>query len=103
MFIRYKIQILTLLAFLFITSCAGPNTQICHPGKSRSCLGYTEIWGQSLIKVVAANFPDDLGFYKPIVHKANFLNAWVKFFFGSRMSSSTPMILTSQIAAKVCS
>ena len=77
MFIRYKIPILTLLSFLFITSCAGPNTQICYPGKSQSCLGYTEIWGQSLIKVVAANFPDDLGFYKPIVHKANFLNAWV--------------------------
>ena len=77
MFIRYKIPILTLLALLFITSCAGPNTQICHPGKTQSCLGYTEIWGQSLIKVVAANFPDDLGFYKPIVHKANFLNAWV--------------------------
>ena len=77
MFIRYKIPILTLLALLFITSCAGPNTQVCHPGKTQSCLGYTEIWGQSLIKVVAANFPDDLGFYKPIVHKANFLNAWV--------------------------
>ena len=77
MFIRYKIPILTLLVLLFITSCAGPNTQICHPGKTQSCLGYTEIWGQSLIKVVAANFPDDLGFYKPIVHKANFLNAWV--------------------------
>ena len=64
------------ITFVFV-GCAGPNTQICHPGKSRSCLGYTEIWGQSLNKLVAANFPDDLGFYKPIVHKASFSNAWV--------------------------
>ena len=77
MFIRYKIPILILLAFLFITSCAGPNTQICHPGKSQNCLDYTEIWGQSLNNVVAANFPDELGFYKPVVHKSNFSNAWV--------------------------
>ena len=77
MVIRCKIPIFTLLALLFITSCAGPNTQICHPGKSQSCLGYTEIWAQSLNKVVAANFPDDLGFYRPIVHEANFSNAWV--------------------------
>ena len=77
MFIRYKIPILFLVIILFITNCAGPNTQICHPGKSQNCLDFTEIWGQSLNKVVAANFPDDLGFYKPVVHKANFSNAWV--------------------------
>ena len=75
--IFYNSRNACLVFFLLVVACAGPNTQICHPGKTQSCLGYTEIWGQSLIKVVAANFPDDLGFYKPIVHKANFLNAWV--------------------------
>ena len=77
MFIRYKIPTLILLAFFFITSCAGPNTQICHSGKSQICSNYIDIWRQSLNKVVAANFPDELGFYKPIVHKASFSNAWV--------------------------
>ncbi|SVA52137.1 uncharacterized protein METZ01_LOCUS104991, partial [marine metagenome] len=27
--------------------------------------------------VVVANFPDELGFYKPVVHKEHFSNAWV--------------------------
>ncbi len=36
-----------------------------------------EVWGQSINRVVVANFPDELGFYKPVVHKANFSNAWV--------------------------
>ena len=75
--IFYKSQIIFLLLFLFVTSCSGPNTQICHPDASLSCLNATEIWGQSIDKVVVANFPDELGFYKPVVHKANFSNAWV--------------------------
>ena len=60
-----------------MTSCAGPNTQICYPGSSLSCLRAKEVWGQSINRVVVANFPDELGFYKPVVHKANFSNAWV--------------------------
>ena len=36
-----------------------------------------EVWGQSINRVVVVNFPDELGFYKPVVHKANFSNAWV--------------------------
>jgi len=36
-----------------------------------------DVWGQSINRVVVANFPDELGFYKPVVHKANFSNAWV--------------------------
>ena len=100
MFIRYKIQILTLLAFLFITSCAGPNTQICHPGKSRSCLGYTEIWAQSLSKVVAANFPDDLGFYRPIVHEANFSNAWVT--TGGEINISLNLLRKLDETGRIC-
>ena len=75
--IFYKSQIIFLLLFLFVTSCAGPNTQICHPGSSLSCLNAMEVWGQSINRVVVANFPDELGFYKPVVHKANFSNAWV--------------------------
>jgi len=75
--IFYKSQIIFLLLFLFVTSCAGPNTQICHPRSSLSCLNAMEVWGQSINRVVVANFPDELGFYKPVVHKANFSNAWV--------------------------
>ena len=75
--IFYKSQIIFLLLFLFVTSCSGPNTQICHLGSSLSCLNAMEVWGQSINRVVVANFPDELGFYKPVVHKANFSNAWV--------------------------
>jgi len=75
--IFYKLRIIFLLLFLFVTSCAGPNTQICHPRSSLSCLNAMEVWGQSINRVVVANFPDELGFYKPVVHKANFSNAWV--------------------------
>jgi len=72
-----KSKIIFLLLFLFVTSCSGPNTQICHPKSSLSCLNAMEVWGQSINRVVVANFPDELGFYKPVVHKANFSNAWV--------------------------
>ena len=41
------------------------------------CFNATDVWGKSINRVVAANFPDELGFYKPVVHKANFSNAWV--------------------------
>ena len=75
--IFYKSKIILLLLFLFVTSCSGPNTQVCHPGSSLSCLNSMEVWGQSINRVVVANFPDELGFYKPVVHKANFSNAWV--------------------------
>ena len=75
--IFYKSKITFLLLFLFVASCAGPNTQICHPGSSLSCLNAMGVWGQSINRVVVANFPDELGFYKPVVHKANFSNAWV--------------------------
>ena len=75
--IFYKSKIIFLLLFLFVASCAGPNAQICHPGSSLSCLNAMEVWGQSINRVVVANFPDELGFYKPVVHKANFSNAWV--------------------------
>ena len=75
--IFYKSKIIFLLLFLFVTSCSGPNTQICHFESSLSCLNAMEVWGQSINRVVVANFPDELGFYKPVVHKANFSNAWV--------------------------
>ena len=75
--IFYKSKIIFLLLFLSVTSCSGPNTQICHLGSSLSCLNAMEVWGQSINRVVVANFPDELGFYKPVVHKANFSNAWV--------------------------
>lgn len=76
-FLRYHTLICVLIVFLFISSCAGSNTQICSPSHSQNCLNYTEIWGKSLDRLIVANFPDELGFYKPVVHKANFLNAWV--------------------------
>ena len=73
----YQTFTLTLVVLLFTMSCSGSNTQICSPSKSLYCLNFLEIWGQSLNKVVAANFPEELDFYKPVVHKANFSNAWV--------------------------
>ena len=75
--IFYKLRIIYLLLFFFIAGCAGPSTQICNPVNSRSCFNATEVWGKSINRVVAANFPDELGFYKPVVHKASFSNAWV--------------------------
>ena len=73
----YKLRITCLLIFVLVASCAGPNAQICHPNNSLSCLNATEVWSKSINKVVAANFQDELGFYKPVVHKAKFSNAWV--------------------------
>ena len=75
--IFYRSQIIFLILFLFVTSCAGPNTQICHPRSSLSCLNATKVWGGSINRVIGANFPEELGFYKPVVHKENFSNAWV--------------------------
>lgn len=75
--IFYKLQITYLLLVFFVAGCAGPSTQICNPVNSLGCFNATEVWGQSINRVVVANFPDELGFYKPVVHKANFSNAWV--------------------------
>ena len=73
-----KLRIICLLIFVLVaSSCAGPNTQVCHPSNSLDCLSATEVWSKSINKVVAANFQDELGFYKPVVHKAKFSNAWV--------------------------
>ena len=71
----FLVSLLTLAFFLF--GCSGLNTQICHSSRSVDCSNATEIWGQSLYKVVAANFPDESNFYKPVVHRASFSNAWV--------------------------
>jgi Zn-dependent protease with chaperone function len=73
----YKLRTIYLPLIFFIASCAGPSTQICDPMNSQGCFNATEVWGKSINKVVAANFPDELGFYKPVVHKASFSNAWV--------------------------
>ena len=100
MLVRYKIPILILFAFFFITSCAGQNTQICHPGQSQNCSDYTDIWGQSLNRVVAANFPDELGFYKPVVHKANFLNAWVT--TGGEINISLKLLRKLDATGRIC-
>mgnify|MGYP001169416076 CR=1 FL=1 len=66
---------LTLAFFLF--GCGGPNTQICNSSRSLDCSNATDIWGQSLYAVVAANFPNESNFYKPVVYRASFSNAWV--------------------------
>jgi Zn-dependent protease with chaperone function len=72
-----KLRIIYLLIFVLVAGCAGLNAQTCHPSNSPSCLNATEVWSNSINKVVAANFQDELGFYKPVVHKAKFSNAWV--------------------------
>ena len=75
--IFYKLRIIYPLLVFFVAGCAGPSTQICNPVNSLGCFNATEVWGKSINRVVAANFPDELGFYKPIVHKEHFSNAWV--------------------------
>ena len=73
----YKLPFTWLLIVLFFTACAGPSTKTCNPVNSLGCFNAAEVWGKSINRVVVANFPDELGFYKPIIHKANFSNAWV--------------------------
>ena len=98
--IFYKSKIIFLLLFLFVTSCAGPNTQICHPRSSLSCLNAMEVWGQSINRVVVANFPDELGFYKPVVHKANFSNAWVT--TGGEINITFNLLRNLDEAGRIC-
>ena len=98
--IFYKSQIIFLLLFLFVTSCAGPNTQICHSRSSLSCLNAMEVWGQSINRVVVANFPDELGFYKPVVHKANFSNAWVT--TGGEINITFNLLRNLDEAGRIC-
>ena len=98
--IFYRSQIIFLLLFLFVTSCAGPNTQICHPRSSLSCLNAMEVWGQSINRVVVANFPDELGFYKPVVHKANFSNAWVT--TGGEINITFNLLRNLDEAGRIC-
>ena len=75
--IFYKLRIIYPLLVFFVAGCAGPSTQICNPVNSLGCFNATEVWEKSINRVVAANFPDELVFYNPVVHKANFSNAWV--------------------------
>ena len=75
--IFYKFRITSLLVVFFVASCASSKTQICHPASSLTCSNATEVWGESINRVVVANFPGELGFYKPVVHKEHFSNAWV--------------------------
>ena len=96
----YQISTLTLVALIFIMSCAGPNTQICHPSQSQNCLHYTEVWGKSLDRVVVANFPDEIGFYKPVVHKANFSNAWVT--TGGEINISLKLLRKLDEIGRIC-
>ena len=98
--IFYKLRITCLLLFLFVASCAGPNTQICHPGNSLNCLNATEIWGKSINRVVSANFSDELGFYKPVVHRASFSNAWVT--TGGEINITLNLLRNLEEAGRIC-
>ena len=50
--------------------------------------------------MVVANFPDELGFYKPVVHKANFLNAWVT--TGGKINISLKLLRKLNETGRVC-
>ena len=100
MFIRYKTLIYFLALILFTSSCSGPHTQVCHPGANQNCSDYTEIWGKSLDRVVVANFPDELDFYKPVVHKASFLNAWVT--TGGEINISLKLLRKLDATGRIC-
>ena len=97
---RYQIAILIPLVFIFIANCAGFNTQRCHPSQSQNCLNYTKIWGESLNRVVVVNFPAELGFYKPVVHKENFLNAWVT--SGGEINISLKLLRKLDETGRIC-
>ena len=97
----YKLRITGLLIiFLVASSCAGPNSQICHSSNSLICLSATEVWSKSINKVVAANFQDELGFYKPVVHKAKFLNAWVD--TGGDINITLSLLKRLNEAGRIC-
>ena len=98
--IFYNSRNACLVFFLLVVACAGPNTQICHPGDSLSCLNATEVWGKSINRVVAANFPSELEFYKPVVHKANFSNAWVT--TGGEINISLNLLRNLGETGRVC-
>ena len=98
--IFYKFRITFLLLILFVASCAGPNTQICHPASSPTCSKATEVWGESINRVVVANFPDELGFYKPVVHRANFSNAWVT--TGGEINITLSLLRNLDEAGRIC-
>ena len=59
-----------------------------------------EVWGQSINRVVVANFPDELGFYKPVVHKANFSNAWVT--TGGEINITFNLLKSLDEAGRIC-
>ena len=97
----YKLRITCLLIFVLVaSSCAGPNTQVCHPSNSLDCLSATEVWSKSINKGVAANFQDELGFYKPVVHKAKFLNAWVD--TGGDINITLSLLKRLNEAGRIC-
>ena len=100
--IHYKPSILFLLlgVLVFSAGCVGPNPQICHPAKNRNCLNYSELWGKSLNRVVVVNFPAELGFYKPVVHKENFLNAWVT--TGGEINISLKLLRKLDEIGRIC-
>ena len=75
--IFYKPRLIYLLLVLLFAGCASSGTNVCNPSNSLGCSNATEAWRKSINKVVLANFPDELDFYKPVVHKGNFSNAWV--------------------------
>ena len=98
--IFYKLRIIYLLLVFFVAGCAGPSTQICNPVNSLGCFNAMEVWGQSINRVVVANFPDELGFYKPVVHKANFSNAWVT--TGGEINITFNLLRNLDEAGRIC-
>ena len=97
---HFKSVFIFLTLIIFLVGCAGPNTQVCNPDKNLNCSNLTDLWGQSINTVVTANFPDELGYYKPVVHKANFSNAWVT--TGGEINVTRSLLTKLDATGRIC-
>ena len=97
---HFKSLFISLILIISLIGCAGPNTQVCSPAKSLDCSNLTEQWGQSIDKVVTANFPEELGYFKPVVHEANFTNAWVT--TGGDINISANLLRRLNAKGRIC-
>ncbi|QPJ65513.1 MAG: M48 family metalloprotease [Candidatus Nitrohelix vancouverensis] len=62
---------------IYLAGCASAPSTTCDPFQSDLCARGSVQWGRAIHRIVAANFPMELGNYKPVVHDAAFANAWV--------------------------
>ena len=97
---KFKSVFISLILIISLFGCASPNTQVCSPVKSLDCSNLTDLWKQSIDLVVQANFPEELGYFKPVVHKADFTNAWVT--TGGEINISANLLRKLNANGRIC-